>query len=215
MCSLRSAYLLATCVSLPKNTFVHFSSGTFHWRSEREVKLTHSYKKRSEKTNKHSIKWFSQYLFFSIACSFLLYSRLDSTAVLQRYFSSLLEYAGTQAPAYMEKLGSALGDLARVPHAVGIRALIIAMILELVLISVKKAPLDTSAILRQVFTEEKASEARDLMDEYLKSMQMHLGIKVPLLQDTNNLEAQLSTQLTRLKNSMLRDGQMTSCFLKH
>lgn len=87
--------------------------------------------------------------------------------------------------------------------------------LELVLHSAKEAPVDTGDMLRRVFAEENASKARDLMDEYLKSMQMHLGIKVPLLQDTNNLEAQLSTQLTRLKNSMLRDGQMTSCFLKH
>lgn len=70
-------------------------------------------------------------------------------------------------------------------------------------------------MLRRVFSEEKASKARDLMDEYLKRMQMHLENKLLQLQDTNCLEAQLSTQLTRLKNTMLRDDQMTTRSLKH
>lgn len=62
--------------------------------------------------------------------------------------------------------------------------------LELVLHSAKEAPVDTGDMLRRVFAEENASKARDLMDEYLKRMQMHLGNKQLQLQDINCLEAQ-------------------------
>ncbi|CAB1317691.1 unnamed protein product, partial [Coregonus sp. 'balchen'] len=48
-----------------------------------------------------------------------------------------------------------------------------------------------------------------------KRYRMHVGASERLLNDTRRLEAELSVQLTRLKNSMLHDGHMSSRALKH
>lgn len=70
-------------------------------------------------------------------------------------------------------------------------------------------------MLRNVFAEEKASAVRNLMDEYMKRCQMHLRNDESLLDDSRDLEMKLSLQLTMLRNSMLRDGRMSSRAVKH
>ena len=133
------------------------------------------------------------------------YSGVNSNAVLQRDASELL--AG-QAPAYIHKVGTALGSFTPLPHAVGLGALIISMILEIALAPTKK-PDSVADMLRRVFGEEKASDVRDTMHEYMKRYQMHLRSDQMLVADTLRLEQQLSSHLTRLRNSMLVDGQMS------
>ncbi|KAI4797833.1 hypothetical protein KUCAC02_024814 [Chaenocephalus aceratus] len=66
----------------------------------------------------------------------------------------------------------------------------------------------------RVFADEKAKEVRDLMDEYLKRLQINLGKPQLQLAETRQIELDLSAQLTRLKNSMLVDGQMHSMLLQ-
>lgn len=121
------------------------------------------------------------------------FSGLDSTAVLQGYMSSV---DVSQLPDYTEKLGSALGGLQSVPNAVGLGALVISMVLELVI--GKRNQMSTADILRRVFAEEKASEIRDLMDEYMRRLSLNLRNSQLQLEDTRRIEAMLSAQLTRL-----------------
>nr|XP_023660182.1 uncharacterized protein LOC111840028 [Paramormyrops kingsleyae] len=69
-------------------------------------------------------------------------------------------------------------------------------------------------MMRRVFAEEKASGVRDSMDEYLKRLQKYVWEPEQALEETKRLEKQLSEQLTRLRNSMLKDGQMSSRAMK-
>ena len=126
--------------------------------------------------------------------SLVQFSGLDSTNVLQGYMSSV---DANQLSGYTERLGSALGGLESVPNAVGLGALVISMILELFV--GKKDEMNTRDILRRVFAEEKASEIRDLMDEYMRRLEINLRNTQLQLEDTRRIEAMLSLQLTRAK----------------
>lgn len=52
------------------------------------------------------------------------------------------------------------------------------------------------------------------MEEYLKRLQINLGNPQVQLAETKHIEIGLSVQLTRLKNSMVKDGHMNTAFLK-
>ncbi|KAI4899755.1 hypothetical protein NFI96_004474 [Prochilodus magdalenae] len=70
-------------------------------------------------------------------------------------------------------------------------------------------------MMRRVFGEEKASGVRDSMDEYMKRLSMFMNEPRKALEETERLEKGLSEQLTRLRNSMLYDDQMSSRSMKH
>ncbi|GAA6225963.1 uncharacterized protein LOC104944408 isoform X1 [Lates japonicus] len=91
------------------------------------------------------------------------------------------------------------GGLESVPNAVGLGCLVISMILELIV--GKGNQISTGDMLRRVFAEEKASEIRDLMDEYMRRLSINLRNTQVQLEDTRRIEALLSTQLTQLKTS--------------
>lgn len=100
----------------------------------------------------------------------------------------------------------------------GLGAFVIAMILQMVFCDLKGSSsgmTNPADMLRNVFAEEKASAVRNLMDEYMKRCQMHLRNDESLLDDSRDLEMKLSLQLTMLRNSMLRDGRMSSRAVKH
>ncbi|KAK1787440.1 hypothetical protein P4O66_002737 [Electrophorus voltai] len=109
-------------------------------------------------------------------------------------------------------------DLTAVPNAVGIGVLVISMILKACFVpstgqeGSEPSPAD---LLCCVFAEEKSSEVRNLMEEYLKRYRMHLTDNRLLLLDTKHLEEKLNIQLSRLRNSMLVDGHMNTHALKH
>lgn len=126
--------------------------------------------------------------------SLVKFSGLDSATVLQGYMSSSDVH---QLPDYTEKIGSALAGLDSIPNAVGLGALVISMLLELIM--QKKDEMSTGDILRRVFAEEKASEIRDLMDEYIRRLKTNLRDSQLQLDDTRRIENLLSTQITRLK----------------
>ncbi|XP_015226365.1 PREDICTED: uncharacterized protein LOC107082279 [Cyprinodon variegatus] len=113
----------------------------------------------------------------------------------------------------MEKLGSQVGGFGPVANAVGLGALVISLLLENLAQSMGKPTMGTADILRRVFAEEKGNEVRDLMDEYMKRMILYLRQQQDLIAHTRHLESQLSTQLTRLRNSMLTDNQMSTRLL--
>ncbi|KPP68584.1 hypothetical protein Z043_112723 [Scleropages formosus] len=140
--------------------------------------------------------------------SLLSYSGLDSTAVLQSYSSSMMEHLGDNGMRYAKELATTIGGFTSVPNAVGLGALVISMLIETVAASYRAPTGSHKDLLRRVFAEQKVSELRDLMDEYLKRHEMHLLDDEKLLKDTQVLERQLSVQLTRVRNAILKDGQM-------
>ncbi|XP_074477116.1 uncharacterized protein LOC141759087 isoform X2 [Sebastes fasciatus] len=157
----------------------------------------------------------SQWNGFGIDRSLLSYSGLNSSAVLDGYRDQVL-YSGefSDVATTVEKLGSALGGLTLVPNAVGLGALVISMILETIGNALGKRTMGTAEMLQRVFAQEKANEVRDLMEEYLKRLRINLGRPQLQLAETRQIETDLSAQLTRLKNSMLRDEHMNTWFLK-
>ncbi|CAK6982338.1 uncharacterized protein LOC118495213, partial [Scomber scombrus] len=138
--------------------------------------------------------------------SLLRYSGLNSNVELQSFSNELLN----SVPDFAEKVGSGLGGLTSVPNAVGLGALVISMILEILIKSNTPASEDPYSLIRRVFGEEKASGVRDKMSEYLKRHRMFINDNRQLLEEMRSLEQQLSSQLTILKNSLLHDGQMNS-----
>lgn len=65
-----------------------------------------------------------------------------------------------------------------------------------------------------MFAEEKASEVWDKIDECLKRYTININNKEELVNDLRRIENQLSMALTKLKNSMLGDRQMSFPALK-
>ncbi|XP_048866795.1 uncharacterized protein LOC125740094 [Brienomyrus brachyistius] len=147
--------------------------------------------------------------------SLLMYSGLNSTSVLEQHSSQMVSDLVSKVPNYMTNLGSSLSAFNLVPNAVGLGALIISFLLDLTVSSLVPVPEDSPLnMMQRVFAEEKASGVRDSMDEYLKRLRKYLWEPGQALEETKRLEKQLSEQLTRLTNSMLKDGQMSSRAMK-
>eukprot|EP00064_Thunnus_orientalis_P026170 superscaffoldBa00015608_g26654 len=137
--------------------------------------------------------------------SLVKYSGINSNAELQSYSNGLVN----RVPAFIDRLGSSFGALTAVPNAVGIGALVISMIMEIVMKS-SQTGVDSYSLLRRVFGEEKASSVRDTMTEYLKRHRLFINNDQLLVGEIQRLEQQLSNQLTILRNSLLHDGQMST-----
>ncbi|XP_078105598.1 uncharacterized protein LOC144517375 isoform X1 [Sander vitreus] len=143
--------------------------------------------------------------------SLLKYSGSDSNAALQAYSNEVLsETLADEVPGYIEKVGSAFGSLTSVPNAVGLGALVISMIIEIIIKGDSQSSDHAYSLLRRVFGEEKASSVRDTMSEYLKRHRMFMNNDQRLREEIRRLEHQLSNHLTILRNSLLHDGQMSS-----
>lgn len=147
-----------------------------------------------------------------IDVSLVNYSGLNSAAELESSIIQKLKDMINRIPDYVQSLGSALAAFDAVPNAVGLGALALSIGLELKVREEKQRESKNSTLdmLRRVFAEEKASGVRDSMEEYLKRLGMYLHQPSRALEETERLEKQLSEQLTRLKNSMLHDKQMSS-----
>lgn len=142
------------------------------------------------------------------------YSGLYSIQVLNGYRDHLLySERMIQAASGIRMLSSSLRAFTSVPNAVGLGAFIIAMMLETAGKSLGIQTMGTTEMLQRVFAQEKANEVRDLMEEYLKRMQINLGRPQLQLAETRQIEMDLSAQLTRLKNSLM-DGHMNSGLFK-
>ncbi|KAJ8400435.1 hypothetical protein AAFF_G00395590 [Aldrovandia affinis] len=146
--------------------------------------------------------------------SLLVYSGLNSNAVLRDYSRELEQHLVINTGTYVRALATAIGSFTAVPNAVGLGALLISMVINLALLPSKETAESSAGLLRRVFAEEKSSEVRDLMAEYVKRYEMFLRNERRLIEETRRLEQQLSLQLTRLGNSMLLDGHMSSRALK-
>lgn len=114
--------------------------------------------------------------------------------------------------SWMSKLAEKLANLSPNPKLAGLGALAVAIFIDA--ISATSSSDTTRDALRCVFAEEKASEVWDQIDECLKRCVMHIDNNNELMTDIRRTECQLSAALTKLKNSMARDGQMSSRALK-
>lgn len=113
---------------------------------------------------------------------------------------------------WTKTLAEKLASLSPNPKLVGLGALALAVFIDVV--SDTSPSEATKAALRLVFAEEKASEVWDQIDECLKRCIMHIHDDGALAGDITQMERQLSAALTRLKNSMVRDGHVGPRALK-
>ncbi|KAJ4940398.1 hypothetical protein JOQ06_026701 [Pogonophryne albipinna] len=106
-----------------------------------------------------------------IDSSLLSYSGLNSTDVLDSYRDQLFnDEESFDVPSAVVSIGAALAGFETVPNAVGLGALIISMILEIVVKSLGKKTMGTAEMLQRVFAEEKGNENSMLVDGHMNSM---------------------------------------------
>lgn len=136
----------------------------------------------------------------------------DSSAALRRHYETRKMEAGDCAPDWIKTLVNELGAFTSAPQLAGLGALAVCIVIDI--LSFSPPEKSTQEALRCVFAEEKASEIWDQIDECLKRYRMHIKDSCKLRSDLERIEGQLSTALTKLKNSMLRDGHMKTETLK-
>lgn len=140
----------------------------------------------------------------SIDESLVKYSGTDSNYLLQVYSNELV----SSVPGFIDRLGSSFGPMTSIPNAVGLGALLISMVMEIVLKSPTYTDFNSYDMLRRVFGEEKASSVRDTMSEYLMRHHIFRNDNQQLKEELRRLEQQLNSNLIVLRNSLLHDGQM-------
>nr|XP_043880221.1 uncharacterized protein LOC122768352 [Solea senegalensis] len=139
--------------------------------------------------------------------SLLKFSGINSNTELQAYSSELAD----KVPDYIEKFVSNFGTFSPIPNAVGLGALMISMILEIVMKSTTTQTNENSySMLQRVFGEEKASSVRDTMTVCVDRHRTYMNNEQRLAEELRILERTLSGHLATLKNSLLYDGQMSS-----
>ncbi|CAK6980092.1 uncharacterized protein LOC122966230 [Scomber scombrus] len=136
---------------------------------------------------------------------------LHSSDMLKQHYERRME-AGDCAAGWIKDLVEKLGAFTSAPELAGLGALAIAVFIDIVSFSPPEDSVKDA--LRCVFAEEKASEVWDLIDECLKRIRMNIDNRHQLRSDLERIEHKLSEALTKLKNSMLRDGHMTTDALK-
>ena len=138
--------------------------------------------------------------------SLLKFSGMNSNTALQAYSDELVN----SVPELVNNLGAIFGAMTTVPNAVGLVALVISMLMEILIKSSTPTSDDSYSMFRRVFGEEKASGVRDTMSESVKRCRSFMNNDQRLLEEIRRLEVQLSNDLTILRNSLLHDGQMSS-----
>ncbi|XP_039541133.1 uncharacterized protein LOC120488449 [Pimephales promelas] len=141
-----------------------------------------------------------------------MFTSLSASDNLRQHYEKRKLEAGGHAAEWSKNLVEKLGNLLPAPELTGLLALVIAIIIDTVSSSLPEE--STKDILRSVFAEEKASEVWDQIDECLKRCEMNINNRGGLMSDIKRIEGHLSAAITKLKNSMLRDGHMSNQALK-
>ncbi|XP_070836426.1 uncharacterized protein [Chaetodon trifascialis] len=113
---------------------------------------------------------------------------------------------------WLKKLAEKVANLSPSPKLAGLGALAVAVFIDI--ISATSSSENMKDALRCVFAEEKASKVWDQIDECLKRCMVYIDDDDALISEITQLESKLSKALTKLRNSMVRDGQMSSAALK-
>ncbi|XP_030264018.1 uncharacterized protein LOC115575814 isoform X2 [Sparus aurata] len=144
-----------------------------------------------------------------------MFTSLESSDNLTQHYEKRQMETGGHAADWTKSLMEKLAALTPAPELAGLGALAITIIIDIIIDNSSGPPEEsTKEALRCVFAEEKASEVWDHIDECLKRCVMHINNTEELVGDIRRIEVQLSAAITRLKNSMVRDGHMTSEALK-
>ncbi|XP_075944395.1 uncharacterized protein LOC142946767 [Anarhichas minor] len=145
--------------------------------------------------------------------SIVMFTGLSASDGLRRHYETRKMEAGDCAVDWTKRLGL-IKTLARKLTGLtsGLGALAVAVFIDVISCSLPEE--STKDALRSVFADEKASEVWDQIDECLKRCVMNLHDKDEFTGDLRRIECLLSTALTKLKNSMVRDGHMSPSALK-
>ncbi|XP_041633641.1 uncharacterized protein LOC121503361 isoform X1 [Cheilinus undulatus] len=144
--------------------------------------------------------------------SIVMFSSLTSTDSLKQHYEKRRMEAGDCAEDWIKNLAEKLAAFTSEPELAGLGALAVAVLIDIISFSPPEESIKEA--LRSVFAEEKASEVWDLIDECLKRYRMHINHKKELRSDIKRVEEQLSVALTKLKNSIVRDGHVTNQAMK-
>ncbi|XP_073350727.1 uncharacterized protein [Pagrus major] len=142
----------------------------------------------------------------------VMFCSSSSSELLQQHLSDRKQ-RNYPAADWLKRLAEKLANLSPDPKLAGLGALAIAVFIDIISASSSSSETVKEA-LRCAFAEEKASEVWDHIDECLKRCTMHIDNTEELGPDIRRIEVQLSAAITKLKNSMVRDGHMTSGALK-
>ncbi|CAJ1075478.1 uncharacterized protein LOC121503361 isoform X1 [Xyrichtys novacula] len=144
--------------------------------------------------------------------SILKFCSLSSTDSLKQHYEKRRTRASDHAAKWIKDLAEKLGPFTNAPELAGLGALAIAVLIDMVASTSSEEA--TIKALQSVFAEEKSSEVWNLIDECLKRYRMYIGDTTELRRSIHRMEDQLSTALTRLKNSILRDEHVTNQAVK-
>ncbi|XP_035850309.1 uncharacterized protein LOC118493698 [Sander lucioperca] len=144
--------------------------------------------------------------------SIVMFTGLSSSDNLRQHYEKRKREAGGSANDLIKTVAGKLGEFIPASALGGLGPLVIAVLIDMVIYF--RPEESTKDALLSVFAEEKASEVWDQIDECLKRCMMHINNDHELATDIRRIECQLSAALTKLKNSMVRDGHMSSQALK-
>ncbi|KAK9533764.1 hypothetical protein VZT92_008863 [Zoarces viviparus] len=144
--------------------------------------------------------------------SVVIFTSLSASDGLRQHYEKRKMKAGDCAPDWIKSLAEKMAGFTSAPVLAGLGALAVAVYIDIISFSPPEESMKNA--LRSVFADEKASEVWDQIDECLKRCVMHLCDINKLKGDIERIEYLLSAALTKLKNSMVRDGHMSSSALK-
>lgn len=140
------------------------------------------------------------------------FTSLSSPDNLRHHYRQRNMEFSDSAADWIKNLAEKLAALTPAPELAGLGALAIAVFID---ISTFSPPEDsTKEALRSVFAEEKVSKVWDLVDECVKRTYTYIDQRGELVSNLKEMEHQLSTAITSLKNSMEKDGHMSSPSLR-
>lgn len=140
------------------------------------------------------------------------FTGLSSTDSLRQHYQQRSIQASDVVADWMKNLAEKLAALTPAAELAGLGALAIAVFIDVSFFSPPEE--STKEALRSVFAEEKVSKVRDLVDECLRRTMVYINQREKLVSTMKELERQLSATITSLKNSMVKDGHMSSQSLR-
>lgn len=149
---------------------------------------------------------------FRVNQNIQMFTGLSCVDNLRHHYQQRKMEASDFAADWSKNLVEKLAALEPAPELAGLGALAIAVIIDASCFS--PAEESTKEALRSVFAEEKVSKVWDLVDECLKRTFTYINQREELVSTMKDLERQLSSAITSLKNSMVMDGHMSTSSLR-
>lgn len=147
--------------------------------------------------------------------SLQMFTGLSCSDSLKVHLARRREEVGSSAPDFIKTVVDKVAGLSFCPEVAGLAGLG-SLALAVLVDNISNTPTDQSIkdALQKVLAEQKASDVWDLVDETLRRCVVNVQNRTQLASDVQRLEEKLSLALTRLRNSMLRDGQISNQALK-